>query len=233
MKGLMERLETHRERGATMIEYALLVSQIAVVSVSTVTMVGHRTGDTFNNMAVALGSDASDSDSDVSTPDDPGADDPGDDYDPDDPDDGGGDDDEQDDPGSGPGEDDAAQGATVEILDTSAELTSWKGNRGTWTASVPFANAWDHDQELTVEVTQIDSNEGRQVATTVTIEVTAGGSSVLKVVDNNLSRNGRTYNDIAAVEIRVIAVQTNDANGQPVTYPLDDGPTTTVSHPIP
>ncbi len=241
MKDLIDRLTTYGDRGASMVEYALLVSLISVVSVTAVAMVGHRTEETFDNMAVALGSEAPTGQGEEAGPGSgPGAGNP-DDYDPDYPGDPDPDDpDNPDDPGQGgdetgdpAGNDPTGQGSKVEILDTSAELTEWRGNQGTWSALVTFANDWDHDQELTVEVTPMDSESGAQPTTTLTVKVASRAQSILALEDHQLSRKGKDFNGIVAVEVRVVSVTTNDADGQPMTYTFDEEPSTTVDHPTP
>lgn len=213
-----------------MVEYALQVSLISVVSDTAVAMVGHRTEETFDNVAVALGSEAPAGQSEEAGPGSgPAAGNP-DDYDPDYPGDPGQGGDETGDPA---GSDPTGQGSKVEILDTSAEFTEWKGNQGTWSALVTFANDWDHDQELTVEVTPMDSQSGAQPTTTLTAKVASGVQSILALEDHQLSRKGKDFNGIVAVEVRVVSVTTNDAGGQPVTYTFDEEPSTTVDHPTP
>jgi pilus assembly protein Flp/PilA len=53
MVKMIKRL-LHREEGATMIEYGLMVALIAVVCVAAVTAVGQGTLTTFNNVATAI-----------------------------------------------------------------------------------------------------------------------------------------------------------------------------------
>jgi pilus assembly protein Flp/PilA len=42
------------EEGATMVEYALMLALIAIVSILVVTALGQKTGQTFNKAQVAL-----------------------------------------------------------------------------------------------------------------------------------------------------------------------------------
>jgi pilus assembly protein Flp/PilA len=56
---MIARLQTiwsSRGRGATAVEYALLVALIAIAVISAVTFLGQAMGDSFNNTANSLGS---------------------------------------------------------------------------------------------------------------------------------------------------------------------------------
>ena len=43
-----------RERGATAVEYGLMVALIAAVIIAGVSLIGTNSGDTFNNVAVKI-----------------------------------------------------------------------------------------------------------------------------------------------------------------------------------
>lgn len=43
-----------RERGATAVEYGLMVALIAAVIIAGVTLIGSSSGNTFNNVATAI-----------------------------------------------------------------------------------------------------------------------------------------------------------------------------------
>lgn len=55
MRETMKRLRKN-ERGASLVEYALLVALIAVVCVAAVTIFGTRTGDSLNSTASKISS---------------------------------------------------------------------------------------------------------------------------------------------------------------------------------
>jgi pilus assembly protein Flp/PilA len=54
LNGLKER--TQEERGATAVEYALMVALIAVVIIAAVTLIGTESSETFQNVADNVGS---------------------------------------------------------------------------------------------------------------------------------------------------------------------------------
>ena len=48
---LQARLNVARDKGATAVEYGLMVALIAAVVIAGATLLGTNTGDTFNNVA--------------------------------------------------------------------------------------------------------------------------------------------------------------------------------------
>jgi pilus assembly protein Flp/PilA len=48
---LQTRLNAARDKGATAVEYGLMVALIAAVVIAGATLLGTNTGDTFNNVA--------------------------------------------------------------------------------------------------------------------------------------------------------------------------------------
>ncbi len=44
----------HEERGASLVEYALLLVLIAVVAIGALTLLGHTVANTFNNVANSI-----------------------------------------------------------------------------------------------------------------------------------------------------------------------------------
>ena len=53
MRNLITRLKTNR-RGSTAVEYALILSLVAVASISSMATLGAALSDTFGNVAVAI-----------------------------------------------------------------------------------------------------------------------------------------------------------------------------------
>jgi pilus assembly protein Flp/PilA len=51
----IQALWATRDRGATTVEYALMVALIAIAAVAAVTFLGNKISDSFNNTANALG----------------------------------------------------------------------------------------------------------------------------------------------------------------------------------
>lgn len=56
MEIMQRRMATHRDEdeGATMVEYGLMVSLIAVICIAAVTLIGTRLAIVFNRVAAAL-----------------------------------------------------------------------------------------------------------------------------------------------------------------------------------
>lgn len=51
---LQTRLNVSRDKGATAVEYGLMVALIAAVIIAGVTLVGSASGNTFNNVATKI-----------------------------------------------------------------------------------------------------------------------------------------------------------------------------------
>jgi Flp pilus assembly pilin Flp len=241
------------DRGASMVEYGLLVSVLAVMALSAVTLVGDNTEDKFTTVAEALAdddsSDPDQNDESAGESDDSngpgGADDsagPGGDDDDDSAGPGGDDDDELDQ--QGPGDDDdveeeeeEATGPPSNPLGTSSDFTWWNntkhGGNGAWKASVTYGNETDRHQYLTLEVTSIDE-KGRKTTTTVNgFYVAANGSADFSQWDNALKDHKGRVTGVVEVEVKVTKIATSDQDWQPFSYDVDDDPVSVLPPSLP
>ncbi len=248
----------HADRGASMVEYGLLVSLLSVVAFTGISMVGHKTEDTFDIVAQGLDGQVVES---IGVPEDEAAegetaeeevvDESGD---PDSPSDGGDDSSGGDDSGGSvpPGGDDAGgdvsgedpvekepvvetktNGSETAISSSGSELISWKadkkGGKGDWAATFDFQNEWSQDQYLTVHVSVTDE-KGKTRTTKTTVFVPAGKSATYSVTDNDITVKDDNVTGVVSVNVKVVSVTTNDGSGQPVSYDVD-GPSSTVEMP--
>ena len=179
-----------RDRGATMVEYSLLVAVISMISFSAVTLVGDSTEDAFTEAAAGLdhvsggggsvesnagdpsdgaGGDGGTATTTTTTPPSPTTTQP-------------------------PPTTTTTQAPTFDaetdltVEGATSELTSWqttkKGGKGDWKASFGYSNDWGSDQYLTFEVTYVD-HKGKTTSGTVTdFLVPTGGSSTFDVEGN-------------------------------------------------
>jgi Flp pilus assembly pilin Flp len=248
MKALIHN--TDGDRGASLVEYGLIVAVISLLSLSAVTLVGDKTAATFDNVTEALegGQDGG-----------PVGTDPDDDT--------GG-------PGGGEEtttttttpveattttpvetttttttpveatttttvpveeEEEAPPGSTALPRATASAFTWWNatrdGGNGEWVASVSYANDWIRHQYLKLEVTEID-DKGKKTTTTVnSFYVPAGGSTTFAHWANDLKDSDGKITGVVEVQVRVISITTADEGWKPVTYPQSDGPVSTVDAP--
>jgi Flp pilus assembly pilin Flp len=234
------------DRGASLVEYGLIVAVISLLSLSAVTLVGDKTATTFDGVTEALeeSHNGGPVGGDLGT----------------DPDDDSG--------GSGGGdteettttttveetttttvpveetttttaaeeeEEEAPPGSTAQPTATASDFTWWNvtknGGNGEWVASVSFANDWIRHQYLKLEVTEIDHKGNKTTTTVNSFYVPAGGSTTFAHWANDLTDNKGRITGVVEVQVKVISITTADENWQPVTYPQTDGPISTVDAP--
>jgi Flp pilus assembly pilin Flp len=213
------------DRGATMVEYGLIVGVISLMSLSAVTLVGETTGDSFDKVTVALG------DGTTSTSVDTGSE-----------------------GGSGGSSDPTTTTTTtlpptttttaptttttispegsLETGSTSATLTSWKKNKGSWDASVEYSNHWEYDQYLTLLVTEIDQEGNTKTITVEHFPVPAGGKTTFNHADNSLRKKTSGYTGVVEVKIEVVGVMTMNQGLDEMSYDVE-GDMVTIDAPTP
>lgn len=236
MKAFLNRF-VGSDRGASMVEYGLMVALVAVLAVPAISMVGHETEDTFNTVAESLAAgDGGGSGDEASAPGDdgdspaPGGDDdapaPGDDDDSPAP----GDDDDS----PAPGDDDdspaADPGSEAVVSSTNSSFDKWTktkhGGEGAWRSVVEYQNDHKRHQYLTLEITRTD-HKGKTTTSRVNgFEVPADGKATYELGDNNLKLHKGKTTGVVSVEVKVVSVTTADETGQSVTYPQDNNSTT-------
>jgi Flp pilus assembly pilin Flp len=233
------------DRGASMVEYGLMVALIAVIAIPAIAMVGHRTEDTFNVVGESLAAgDGGNGGNETPAPggndDDSPA--PGDDDDspaPGDDDDSPAPGDDDDSPAPGDIDDDpsvAEPGSEAVVTSTDSSLFWWnntkQGGNGAWKAAVHYQNDHNRHQYLTLEVTRTD-NKGKTTTSSVNgFYVPANGNATYEVWDNNLKLHKGKTTGVLSVDVKVVSVTTADENWQPVTYPQYNK-STTVDAPTP
>lgn len=217
-----------------MVEYSLIVGVISLMSLSTVTLLGDSTGDSFDQVTESL-DNGSGGGSGGSGGEDEGSGGNG---------------------GSGattttttpptttttaaPTTTTTAPTTTttvspkgtLETGSTSATLTSWKRNKGDWTASVEYSNDWEYDQYLTIVITETNHKGQTNTITVEDFLVPAGGSATFDHEDNAFRKKRNGYTGVLEVEFEVVAVTTTNQNSDEVTYEVD-GETAKVSAPTP
>jgi Flp pilus assembly pilin Flp len=216
-----------------MVEYGLIVGVISLMSLSAVTLVGDTTSDSFDKVTVAL------DDGTTSTAVDTGSE-----------------------GSSGGSNDPAttttttapttttttlpptttttapsttttiSPEGTLETGSTSATLTSWKKNKGSWDASVEYSNAWEYDQYLTLLVTEIDHKGNTKTITVEDFPVPAGGKTTFNHADNSLTKNKSGYTGVVEVKIEVVGVTTTNQGLDEMTYDVE-GDAVTIDAPTP
>jgi len=254
LKGRVQRVRlalttANRELGASMVEYGLMVSLVAVIAIPAVAIVGHETSDRFESVAAASGGEGGGpSDQTPTTLGQTGTSQgPG----------GSGN------PGGGGATTTTTQpstttttlpptttttlpatttttsapapgGSTTVATRTSSDFywfnKSKNGGEGAWKATVGFKNDWIRHQYLTLEVTRIDAT-GKRTTTTVTdFYVPAGGSASYDAYDNALKIDGANKTGVVNVEVKVVSIKTADEKWQTMTYTVN-GPATAVTAP--
>lgn len=121
---------------------------------------------------------------------------------------------------------------TVTTGDTSAEITSWKGNHGEWTASVDYANEWDQAQYLTLKITQVDDEGNTTVHTVEGFPVPAASNARFDYEGNSIRQKKGEVTGVITVTVEVTSITTTDQSSQPVTYPVS-GQVATIGAPTP
>lgn len=216
------------DRGATMVEYGLIVGVISLLSLSAMTLLGDSTAGSFDKVTAAL------DDGSTSTPAESGS---------------------EGSSGGGSGGSAATTTTTtmapttttttaptttttvspedtLETGSSSATMTSWSKNKGYWDASVEYGNDWEHDQYLTLLVTEIN-NKGK--TNTITVEdfpVPAGGKATFNHADNDLKKKKWGYTGVVEVKIEVVSVTTMNQSSEEVSYEVS-GEVTTIDAPTP
>jgi Flp pilus assembly pilin Flp len=230
------------DRGATMVEYGLIVGVISLMSLSAVTLVGETTSDSFDKVTVALddgststsvdsGSEASSGDSNngvtttttapttttttlpptttttttlppTTTTTAPTT------------------------------TTTISPEGTLETGSTSATLTSWKKNKGSWDASVEYSNDWEYDQYLTLLVTEIDHTGNTKTITVEDFPVPAGGKTTFNHADNSLRKKKSGYTGVVEVKIEVVGVTIMNQGLDEMSYDVE-GDTVTIDAPTP
>ena len=232
-----------RDRGASMVEYGLLVAVIALVALSAVTLLGDKTDETFTTIAgsledngSALAPGNSGNESDQNGGDQNGGDQNGQQGENDDDEgaDGGSNDDanggdqdqDQDQEAEEEEEEAEAQPAGPNATGTSSALYWWDSNatKGQWKADVSYRNDTNRHQYLTLEVTQID-DKGKTTKSTVTgFYVGAGSSSTYTLWSNDINKNNKNVKGVVEVQVKVLSVLTSDENWQTYSYPVNGSP---------
>lgn len=242
----MQNSEITKDRGASMVEYALLVAIIAVLSVPAMAMAGRGTERTMTTVAEALeqpghggpvsgvpgdtgnpgnpgGTDDSGNGGDTGNPGNPGGgDDPGNGGNPGNP---GG----NDDPGNGGGADEGPASTTAdwEIGEPSATLEKTASQNHWWTATLPLVNGGTEDLVFKIVVTTVD-DDGKTVSKTLEVVVPAGQQLDFKTDDLKMQdHKNKGLNGIMSVLLEVSSVTT--AAGDPAPGPSSG--TITVDHP--
>ncbi|MGA7228316.1 MAG: Flp family type IVb pilin [Acidimicrobiia bacterium] len=236
----MKRLS---ERGASMVEYGLLVALIAIVGLASISMVGDKTDDQFTTIAQGLSSLDGGGSSELSGQ-------SGEDL-------GGG--------GSGGSGGGATTTTTTPptttttvpptttstiaptttttvvvqptsptTTGTSSELYEWNstkhGGEGFWKASVTYQNDWSQPQYLTLEVTRTDEKGKTETITVEDFPVDATSSATYDLEDNEITVKNKKTSGVMTVDVKVTSIRTRDQNGATVTYPAE-GPIGTISAP--
>ena len=247
MKTFLKRF-VGSDRGASMVEYGLMVALVAIVAVPAASMAGHKTEASFNTIAESLAGEEVPGEEE-STPGDhdtpaPGDDDdtpaPGDDDDTPAP----GDDDDTPAPGDddddtpAPGDDDTpAPGSEAVVSSTDASFTWWNDNKhggeGAWRADVEFENDWTRHQYLTLEITRTDERGRTTTSTVNSFYVPANGKATYQLWDNGYEVKNGNSKGVVSVEVKVVSVTTADEDWQPITYPQGYGNSTVVNAPRP
>lgn len=222
-----------------MVEYGLIVGVISLLSLSTVTLLGESTGDSFDEVTTAL-DDGSGGGGVV----DAGGESTG----------GGGSTDSgattttttpstttttapaptttSTTPAATTTTIAVSPKGTVETGATSATLTTWKKNKGDWTASVEYSNDWNQDQYLTLRITEVD-HTGKTTATLVDgFLVPAGGHATFDHVGNAITKKRGKLTGVVEVKVEVVSITTTDGDSQVLTYEVT-GEVATVSAPTP
>ncbi|MGD2101719.1 MAG: Flp family type IVb pilin [Acidimicrobiia bacterium] len=224
----------NRDRGATMVEYGLIVGVISLMSLSAVTLLGDSTGESFDQVTEALDNGSAG---------------------------GSGGSGGEDDGSGGNGGSGATTTTTTPSTTTttaaptttttaptttttispngtlktgsaSATLTSWKRNKGDWTASVEYSNDWEYDQYLTLVITETNHKGQTKTITVEDFRVPAGGSATFDHEDNDLRKWRKDYTGVLEVEVEVVSVTTTNQNSDEVTYDVE-GETAKISAPTP
>ena len=214
-----------------MVEYALLVGLIAIVSLVAVNSVGAATDQRFDTVAIGLSADSPSTPADdESTPSSPTTTAPAA------------------PPTTAPATTTTTApaappttapapvvpGSTVGNTGSTSSYYWWNttkgGGEGAWKASASYHNEWIRHQYLTLEVTRTDEN-GKVTTTQVNdFYVPAGGRTTFELWDNTMSVNNSTVKGVVSVTVKVTAIRTSDEKWQTVSY-TTDGPTTVVKAP--
>ncbi|MFZ0626570.1 MAG: Flp family type IVb pilin [Acidimicrobiia bacterium] len=236
----MKRLS---ERGASMVEYGLLVALIAIVGLASISMVGDKTDDQFTTIAQGLSNPDGGGSSELSgqSGEDLGGGGSG---------------------GSGGGATTTTttpptttttvpptttstiaptttttvvvQPSSPTTTGTSSELYEWnstkQGGNGKWTASVTYQNDWSQPQHLTLEVTKTDEKGKTETITVEDFLVPARANATLDLDDNEITVKNKKTSGVMTVDVKVTSIRTTDQNGTTVTYPAE-GLTGTMSAP--
>lgn len=242
----LKRLFGHNtalDRGATMVEYGLIVGVVALMSLSAVTLVGERTEQTFDEVSGALDGDGTtvapvDDDQDGDADDD-GSDGeqnedptppPSDDPNPPE---------EEDENPSAPGEnedpedevqpEDTEQITPPEVSGSAASTDGWTWHRGRhrtdWDANVSYANSTGQAQNLTLLVTMVDEN-GNTTEKVEAFEVPANGSATFTQEGNpyDVNNGGNNESGTVRVDVQVVSMTTTGSDGQSQTVEVDQDP---------
>jgi pilus assembly protein Flp/PilA len=188
------------DRGASMVEYGLMVALVALIAIPAVAMVGHETEDTFNNVAESLAAGEGGDNGDESPA-------PGDDDEP-----------------------PADPGSEAVVASTNSSFFWWNssknGGEGAWKATVIYQNDHNRHQYLALEITRTDDKGKTTTSTVKEFYVPANGKATYELWDNSLKLNNDKTTGVVSVEVKVVSVTTADEKWQSVTYPQYGKPTT-------
>jgi Flp pilus assembly pilin Flp len=218
---------THRERGASLVEYALLVGGIAVVCLIGLHLLGGSGDAELATAATAIadhgagsaggapsGNRAAGAGSDDTVAEQEAA--------------------EQTAVDAAVRSDAEREQAETALTATegSAELYGWDGTAevGEWKAETTFTNEWERPSFLTIEVVRVTA-DGRMSANRVSdVLVPANGTSTFGRWSNIIDTDARTV-DVVAVRFEVVEIRTSDLDWTPRTYAIDGGAMSTAVAP--
>lgn len=190
-----------RERGATLVEYALGLALFAVVLLGAIQVLERRSAERLDAEVSQL---AVEGPAKTGTPTRPGEPIGGGDPTPD--------------PGGGtnPASDPGEGWRDVEVASSSGQLVWWNGKDGAWEPSVTFDYAWPHGGHLTLRIT-----EHRRNGSTAIRELTVWiGSGTTTTALGQVKLANAASSDVIAVEIEALRIATKDGAGVQGTFPL-------------
>jgi Flp pilus assembly pilin Flp len=129
-------------------------------------------------------------------------------------------------------EDDEPETA-VTASDGSGKLYWWdsKAGEGEWVASTTFTNAWERPAYLTVEVTRVMADGKTSKDKVQDLYVPAKGSADFAYWNNAIDTDSKSSDDVVAVRFEVVQIKTSDLDWKPRTYSVHDGAMSTAIAP--
>lgn len=225
------------ERGASLVEYSLLLVLVALVALAAVAALGDGTRGEFDAVAAEL-SGTEPGGGQAQVPDESA----GEEAAPADVDNGGEQGDESAQPGdqsAQPGGETDGSGDPVEVpaepgseVEATAGDSDWywwddRTDKGAWVGTISFDNEWKRHQYLTIEVTKTTAN-GKTIKETIrNFYVPANGSSDLQIWENDFTSNKHGTaqgNSVVSIEVTVTKIETSDENWQSKSFGTS-GPT--------